>query len=247
MASRDNSYFINKQSNLYHQTMLDYLSGFDNRKKREDAVHQLKLKANSIGKVKGYIVYILLDPRKVGPDFNFQKFIDSIIYIGRGAGDRSLHHWATLLKARDSFRDTKKYDYLLMLNSIGEGYIPLVYDFTVTEFEAITIEHSLIEVLNKENLLNSINGSEYVWHANYKELNSLIALNTLIELFDQIKRDGSPKQKKFTDLREVSVKKLVLKDLRSSMTQQEINMVFGNRNNVLDSSIDSANSSSDDS
>lgn len=129
-------------------------------------------------------------------------------------------HWLDLLKRRSDTVSDKKFQFLMMLNSIERGYIPLVYKCAISKKQLVIREYSLINLLNTENLLNLQRGSIYKW-SDSNERNQFVALDTLINMYLQVKQDGLPEEFKFQNLSELINKNQVYDVVKCEMTNDE--------------------------
>lgn len=174
------SYFLVKNDEIYSEILRNYLKSTKTYEIERN--ESIKLLNNKFGTNGGFIVYLLLDPRVlVNSKDNFETFIKSILYVGRGQGERPLDHWLDLFKTNNSSSNCKKSQFLLILNNCDRGYIPLIYKFTLTRKESIVREFCLINLLNTENLLNLQKGSIYKWSESDLN-NDYVALSTLIDM-----------------------------------------------------------------
>lgn len=180
-----------------------FANGEGVKAKIDESKSKLKERIGSRNYPVGYYVYLLLDPRLLKGDFDFETLVNAVMYVGRGTGDRTLQHWLNLIEERDQLEQKKKYDFLLMLHANDNGYIPAVLNRLLTFEESDVLENALINLFDVSNLLNQKSGSQHCWCENYQELDPYLGLDTLLEFYNQLKECGKPKELTFLDLHSV--------------------------------------------
>lgn len=158
---------------------------------------------------KYYFTYLLIDPRVTqripGEDLSFEKFIQSIFYVGKGQGKRPLMHlyeaalFERNLKNRNVNNICKNEKISKILEIWGQNYgvVSLHCFHNISSDEALARESMMIEALGLSNLTNIQIGQkktiELGWNTNRKKILGSLFLHRAFRILDfegerQIKR-----------------------------------------------------------
>lgn len=97
------------------------------------------------GSVVGYYVYALTDPRN-----------DEIFYIGKGKGNRCLHHFAEYQSGK--VENVKKYRRIREIVISGSEPIPVIIESSLKEDAAYVLERLIIDAIGLNHLTNAVPG-----------------------------------------------------------------------------------------